>query len=109
MAIRFHLDEHISPIVTEVLRRNGFDVTTSQDTGLLGRTDDSQLSFAVNQGRTLVTCDADFTRQDKISQASFGICFCHRDKYTIQEFCEALQIVAECLTDVEMNQHLEYL
>ncbi|QEG33537.1 DUF5615 family PIN-like protein [Bythopirellula goksoeyrii] len=109
MAIRFHLDEHISPIVAEFLRGNGFDVTTSQDTGLLGRTDDSQLSFAVNQKRTLVTCDADFTRPETISQAGFGICFCHRDKYTIQEFCEALQIVAECMTEVEMHQHLEYL
>ncbi len=109
MAVRFHLDEHISPIVAEILRQYAIGVTTTQDVGLLGESDESQLSFAGSQGRILVTCDAGFTHSNLVSRESFGICFCHRDKYTIHEFADALRIVAECMMPEEMHRCLEYL
>jgi uncharacterized protein with PIN domain len=109
MAIRFHLDEHVSPSVAKALRQHGFDVTTSQEQRLLGEADESQLAFATKQGRALVTCDEGFTRPETVEAAEYGICYCHIDKYSVREFSHALLIVAECMHEDEMHRHLQYL
>jgi len=109
VAIRFHLDEHLSPKVAEILRRHGIDVTTSQEAQLLSEPDQTQLRWAISERRTLVTCDAGFTIPDIVSATSFGICFCPLHKYSISQFAEALRIVAGCLADEEMCNRLEYL
>ncbi len=57
--IRFHLDEDTDPAIAAGLRRHGIDVTTSQETGLLGAVDTIQLSHAHAQGRVLFTHDGD--------------------------------------------------
>jgi predicted nuclease of predicted toxin-antitoxin system len=57
--IRYHLDENIPAAVAEGLRRRSIDVTTTAEAGLLGATDEAQLAFARDQGRVIVTQDAD--------------------------------------------------
>jgi predicted nuclease of predicted toxin-antitoxin system len=109
MAIRFHLDEHVSPVVAESLRRRGVDVSTSQEARLLGETDFDQLSFATEQGRALVTCDHGFLTRHVVQSAEFGICFCEIDKYSTHQLSEALLIVAECMHEDEMRFHVQYL
>jgi predicted nuclease of predicted toxin-antitoxin system len=109
MAIRFHLDEHVAPAVAVVLRRHQIDVTTSQEAGLLGESDVDQLSFATSQGRVPVTCDLGFLREEVVSNAQFGICFCRPQKYSIGEFARALLTVATCMRDDEMRAHVEWL
>ncbi len=90
MAIRFHLDEHVSPIVADLLRLHGIDVTTSQEAGLLGQPDEVQFSFAISQGRAFVTCDARMTRREVRLSTDFGICYCRPQKYSLTEFAESL-------------------
>jgi len=109
MAIQFHLDEHLAPTIARMLRAQGLDVSTSQEAELLGQADLDQLAFAVSQGRALVTCDDGFLRDDFVEKARFGICYCHPRKYLIGELIEALQLVAECLSEEEMKNHIEYL
>lgn len=53
--ICFALDEHIAPAVAAGLRRRGVDVTTSQETELLGASDERQLAHATTHGRVFVT------------------------------------------------------
>jgi hypothetical protein len=57
--IRFHLDEPVDPDVARALRKHGIDVTTTQEAGLRTRPDSDQLGFTREQGRVIVTHDAD--------------------------------------------------
>ena len=54
-APKLHLNEHLSPRLANQLRKHGFDVTSSQESGLLSEPDDKQLAFAVAEERAIVT------------------------------------------------------
>ena len=45
---KLHLNENLSPRLAAELRRYGFDVTSSQEEGLLSMPDDVQLVFAIS-------------------------------------------------------------
>ena len=60
--IRFHLDENVDPVIAVALRRYGADVTTTDEEGLLGSDDETQLAFAKREARVSVTHDDDFLR-----------------------------------------------
>ncbi len=62
MAIRFHLDEHISGHIAAGLRRRNIEVTTAAEAALIGATDMAHLEFAASSGRVVVTQDDDFLR-----------------------------------------------
>lgn len=109
MPIRFHLDEQVPPGVAQGLRRHGVDVTTSQEAELLGIEDEDQLTYAMSQGRVLVTHDHDFTRIHSQGVSHCGICYCHLRKYSIGELLRMLLLVTQCLSEDDMKNHLEYL
>ena len=52
---KLHLNEHLSPRLASQLRRYGFDVTSSQETGLLSDDDSAQLAHSASQQRALLT------------------------------------------------------
>ena len=52
---KIHLNENLSPRLATQLRNHGFDVTSSQEAGLLSESDDRQLEHAVSQQRVIVT------------------------------------------------------
>lgn len=52
---KLHLNEHLSPRLASQLRRAGFDVTTSQESGLLAEPDEKQLEYAIAHHRAIVT------------------------------------------------------
>ncbi len=54
-APKLHLNEHLSPRLASQLRRHGFDVTTSQEAGLLSITDEEQMAYAAAEQRAIVT------------------------------------------------------
>jgi hypothetical protein len=56
------MDEHVPTAVAKGLRRRGVDVVTTQDAGMLGADDDTQLIFATSQSRVIFTQDDDFLR-----------------------------------------------
>ena len=60
---KLHLNEHLSPRVATQLHKHGFDVTTSQEAGLLSEPDDKQLEYVALQKRAIVTFNIrDFSR-----------------------------------------------
>jgi Domain of unknown function (DUF5615) len=109
MAIRFHLDENVTGAVASSLRQRGVDVTTPVEAVLLGAGDTEQLRFALSKRRVLVTHDDDFTRIHADGAVHAGICYCHKDKYSIGELVRTLLLIHECFTEEEMSGHLEYL
>lgn len=74
-SIRYHLDENLHHAIATGLRRRGIDITTTSDAGLVGTTDESQLNYAIQNHRILVTSDTDFLRIHSQSEFHFGIVY----------------------------------
>lgn len=60
MSLKLLLDENISPTVAVELRRAGWDAIHPREVGMKGRKDTEIIGYAKQNGRCLVTLDADF-------------------------------------------------
>ncbi len=58
--IRLYLDEDVNVLLSDLLRGRGFFVTTTQEAGQIGKTDEDQLAFATTRGRAILTHNRDF-------------------------------------------------
>ena len=76
--LRFYMDEHVSKVVTEGLRRRGVDVITVQELGLQTTEDARHLERAAQDGRVVVTQDADFLRLHASGLPHRGIVYAHQ-------------------------------
>lgn len=107
--LRFHLDEHIPYSVAAALRRFGIDVTTTPEAGLRQADDLAHLTFARQEGRVLVTHDADFLRYHAQGIAHAGIAYCQKGSRTIGEMVETLRLMSEVMASTEVENTVEYL
>ena len=57
--MKLYLDEDISYKVAEILRKWGIDAVSAHETGMLGGSDEEQLSFSASEGRAMVTRNRD--------------------------------------------------
>lgn len=53
--IHLYFDEDVSVGIVENLRTRGFDVLSSRDSDMLGRSDDEQMLYAVSLQRAIIT------------------------------------------------------
>jgi hypothetical protein len=53
--IQLYLDEDVDVLVADLLRARGFGATTTLDEGQRGKSDPEQLTYAVSQGKALVS------------------------------------------------------
>ena len=58
--MKLFLDENLSSLHAAKLRFDGHDACAAVEVGLAGATDEQILRFAVDNGRVIVTLDADF-------------------------------------------------
>lgn len=107
--LRFHLDEHVPPIVAVALRRRGIDVTTSVDVGLRTADDRTQLTYAAQSMRVIVTHDADFLRLHAQGVRHAGIAYCRMGSRTIGQLIETLRLMHQVFTTDDMFDQVEYL
>jgi predicted nuclease of predicted toxin-antitoxin system len=107
--VRFHLDEHIPLAVAAGLRRRGIDVTCPVEIGLTSLRDEQQLSFASEEGRVLVTQDADFLRLHRAGVSHAGIAYCRQGSLAIGEMLRRLILMRDLTTAEEMQGRVEYL
>ena len=57
---QFYLDEHLPSVVAEGLEQRGIEVTTVVEADMRTASDEDHLAYAVQNGYTIVTRDADF-------------------------------------------------
>jgi predicted nuclease of predicted toxin-antitoxin system len=88
--VRYQFDEHVSHAIAAALRRDGIDVMTTTDAGLLGMPDVVQLAHAHASGRVLFTEDRDFLRLNRQGVEHSGIVYCARGSRTIGQVVAAL-------------------
>jgi len=55
--VTFYLDENLSPRIAEILRARGVDVVSAHEVGNLRLDDRSQLRYATDAHRAIITCD----------------------------------------------------
>jgi predicted nuclease of predicted toxin-antitoxin system len=106
--IRFHLDEHVDPAIAAALHRAGIDVTTTVEAGLRTQGDESQLRFARDEGRVIVTRDQDFLRLAGGGVEHSGVVF-YTANQSIREIIEGLILIYEVMLPGEMAGWIEYL
>ncbi len=53
--MRFLIDENISPLVTEALRQQGYDIQHVREIGLEGRPNSEIMAYARSARRCLIT------------------------------------------------------
>ena len=106
---RFHLDEHIPPLVATALRRRGIDVTTSVEAGLRAADDLAHLEYARSERRVIVTHDADYLRHHVHGIQHAGIAYCRMGDRTVGQIIEMLRLMHEVLTADELDNRVEYL
>lgn len=107
-AIRFHLDENVNLAVARGLQLRGVDVSTTQESGLLTGDDESQLQFAIQEGRVLFTHDADFLSMIDSVSSHPGIVYSRKDSQSIGEIVRYLVLMTQCVTANEMCGTVEF-
>ncbi|MEO0688523.1 MAG: DUF5615 family PIN-like protein [Cyanobacteria bacterium J06649_11] len=107
--IRLHLDENVDPAVALGLRRYGIDVTTTNEVGLQGKSDEAQLEFIRKTQRVIFTQDTDFLIIANTDNNHPGIVFCNKGTRSIGEIIDYLKLMYEVITPEEMRGWVEYL
>jgi predicted nuclease of predicted toxin-antitoxin system len=107
--IRFHLDENCSRAIAAGLRRRGIDVTTTPEAGLMGASDERQVTYCQAERRILFTQDQDFLRFDAVGVEHPGIAYCAKDTKSIGELIQRLVLIWEIYESEDMVGRVEYL
>jgi predicted nuclease of predicted toxin-antitoxin system len=106
--IKFYLDEHVQKAVTEGLRRRGVDVVTVQELSLQAEEDARHLERAAQDGRVVVTQDADFLRLHASGLPHRGIVYAHQQT-AVSYMLRSLMLLHDVLSQDEMVNHVEFL
>lgn len=107
--VRFHLDEHMDPDIAAALRREGIDVTITNETGLRTANDSAQIDFVMRERRVLVTDDHRLIAEMSLDANQPGVVCCHRAKNTIGEIIRFLMLVHEVYDRADMQGRVEYI
>lgn len=107
--IKFHLDEQVNPAIARELRRYGIDVTTTVEAKLRTQSDETQLAFAIQEQRVLVTHDDDFLKLAIIIEKHSGIAYCHQQNRSLGEIIRMLRLIYEIYSSEDMMGRIEFL
>jgi predicted nuclease of predicted toxin-antitoxin system len=107
--IRFHLDENISNVIAEGLRRRYIDVSITPEQSLVAVSDEEQLAFCLLQGRVIFTSDADSLRLHHADNNHAGIIYCHQGSRSVGDIIRSLVLIWECLEIEEIRNQLEFI
>lgn len=114
-ALRIHLDEDADAhALLSGLRHRGWEVTSSRERGLLRCSDEEQLVWASEQGRTLYTYNAsDFCRlhSEFLHQGRHhaGIIIADQQTVSIGEEIRRLINLSDAKIATDMKDNLEFL
>ena len=107
------LDEHLSPTIAEELRRRGHDVEAVTEVGLRGQPDAAVMTWAIGEGRAVVTANyADFRALHDVylsrGESHSGVVLVPR-RFSLAEagFGQLIAALVELLKEHPSNNALE--
>ena len=111
--VRLYFDEDVSATIVENLRQRGFDVLSARDADRLRLDDNSQLAFAVAEGRAFVShnrYDFEQLHQGYLTEGRehFGIIIVKRRPSDTSVVIKLLALLNELTGDDMINQ-LRYI
>jgi len=109
MALRYHLDESVSPRILRPLRDRGVNTTSAADASLISASDEKHLAFSREYRRVVVAHDDDYLRLHSQGVKHCGIAYCHQAKYSVGELLRILLLLSACYESNEMDSRVEYL
>ena len=107
--LRFHLDENVDRAIALGLRNRGIDVTTTEEAGLKGMTDEEQLAFSNRDGRVLVSHDDDLLVLHAQGALHAGIAFSTLRTRTIGQMILRLTALSRHFNPPDMRGRIEFL
>ena len=107
--IKFHLDENVSNVIAEGLRRRKIDVTTTPEVGLISASDEEQIAFAFREARVIFTQDDDFLRLHQTGIPHFGITYCRQRSRSIGEIINTLTLIWEWVEPDDIKGQIEFI
>lgn len=110
--IHVYLDEDVDVLVASLLRSRGFEATTAQRAGQLGKTDAEQLDYAVSQKAAILTHNRidfedlvlEYFEQERLH---CGIIIAVRNPYL--EIVQRLLTIMNSTTADEMENQILYI
>lgn len=106
--ISFYTDEHVPRAVVAGLRQRGVDVLTVAEAGMLSAPEPEHLERAREEGRVLVTQDADFLRLHAGGAEHGGIVYAPQGT-AIGEMIRGLMLIYHVLEAEDMEGQVEFL
>ena len=107
--VRFQLDEHVPHAVAYALRRDGIDVITTTDAGLVGQPDSVQLAYAHAERRVMFTRDTDFLSLSRHGAEHSGIVFRAQQSRSIGQIVVSLRRIHRTLDADEMLGEVQFI
>ena len=113
--VRLYVDEDAEQrALVSGLRARGVDVTTAWEADMVGRSDEQQLDYAIEQQRTIYSLNVgDFARLHQEYLAAgrehFGIIVIPSQRYGIGEKIRRLADLVDARSGEEMRNHIEFL
>ena|SRR5438105_693222 len=109
---RFFTDEDVYGVIAGQLRKAGFDAVSTPEAGRLGELDPSQLAWAAQEGRALVTFNVeDFARlhHEWMAQGQHHAGIIVSSQRPVGDTIRRLIHLGQTLSAEDMQDRLEYL
>jgi len=111
--MKIYCDENIESAIVDGLRRRGIEVISARDTGDLGKSDGYHLKRASELEAVILTHDVDFLKiahqWRHEGKGHKGILYAHPLDLSLGECIRRVELVAQVLTEEEMENSIEFL
>lgn len=111
--IRLYADENVDDRIIRGLRHRGIYIVTVFDTGMSGKPDLEQLSYAAENSLVLLTSDQDFlslhSQWLREGKPHAGIIYYSQFHVVVGTCIWGVKVIADILTEEEMKNHLEFI
>jgi len=110
--LRYFTDEDIYGTVAIALRKSGLDAVSTPEVGRLGESDESQLAWASENGRVLITFNvAHFANLHRtwLAQGNHHSGIVVSSQRSIGDLLRRLLLLADVVSAEEMADRLEFL
>lgn len=110
--IHVYLDEDVDVLVASLLHSRGFDATTAQQVGQLGKSDAEQLEYAVSQKKAILThnrIDFEHLAREYFEQEKMHFRTLVAVRKPYQEVVRRLLAILNSTTNDEMENQILYI